>query len=105
MSSLGERLAAARRARADEGVEVDSDAGQEWNPDDNPPAEPVGLVQASPYGSGAQRDSAPAEEMPVPVVGKRRADVPSVPAPTQRTPRARRAGRSVRRATSSKSSR
>ena len=52
MSSLGERLAAARRAHADERVEADPDAGQEWNPR-TPPGETGGAPQDSPYGSTA----------------------------------------------------
>jgi pilus assembly protein CpaF len=77
MSSLGDRLAAARKARGDERVEADPDAGQEWNPDDMAPAESNGTIQASPYGSAAHDDAAPAAEPSTPVMGKRRADVPS----------------------------
>ena len=86
MSSLAERLAAARRARTDDRIEADSDAGQEWNPEDSRAAEPGGLVPASPYAS-AVGDAPSADEMPTPVVGKRRADVQPVPTPTPATQR------------------
>ncbi len=92
MSSLGDRLAAARRARADERVEADADAGQEWRPDGTPPAEPDGLVQASPY---VRLPTARLPRPPAaPVVGKRRADVPSEFDPRRDPPGAPQARRS-----------
>jgi pilus assembly protein CpaF len=78
MSSLGDRLAAARRAREVERVEADTDAGREWNPEDDAPAEPVGPVQG-PYGSAPDGDGEGSSDQPTPVMGKRRADVPSEP--------------------------
>lgn len=75
MTSLAERLAAARRAHSDQRVESDSDAGQEWNPDDPRPAEPGGHAQTSPYGSAVEGDAAPEDDLAVPVMGKRRANV------------------------------
>jgi pilus assembly protein CpaF len=72
MSSLGDRLAAARKARSDERVESDAAAGQEWGHDDGSPADPNGMGHASPYDASADTDGAPAA---TPVQGKRRADV------------------------------
>ena len=69
MSSLGERLAAARNARTDEHVDAEPEAGQDWGQDavpQNRPADPAPVTE-----------SAPAEPPATPAVGKRRADVPS----------------------------
>ncbi|HET7193366.1 MAG TPA: CpaF family protein, partial [Nocardioides sp.] len=96
MSSLAERLAAARRARSDDRVEADSSAGQEWNPEDHRPGEQGGHAQTSPYGS-ATEGATPEEDLPAPVMGKRRADVawestsqrlPATPANAQPDPSA-----------------
>ena len=75
MTSLAERLAAARRAHSDQRVEADPDAGQEWNPEDQGTAEPGGHAQTPLYGSTAEGDAAREEDLPAPVMGKRRADV------------------------------
>ena len=80
MSSLGDRLAAARRARGEERVEAEPDAGREWNPDDLPSSGPGGVAQTSPYES-ADHDETAGGELPTPVMGRRRADVPSAPTP------------------------
>jgi pilus assembly protein CpaF len=80
MSSLGDRLAAARRARGEERVEAEPDAGREWNPDDLPSSGPGGVAQTSPYESADHGETA-GGELPTPVMGRRRADVPSAPTP------------------------
>ncbi len=91
MSSLSERLAAARMSRTDERGEADPEAGHEWDPEKPPPAEPNGMAHASPYEPAAPGQPAgPA----TPVLGRRRADLPSepVPSPAPQRPPATSAG-------------
>ncbi len=81
MSSLGDRLAAARKARPDERVEADPEAGQEWGPDDDSAGRAERHAAGLADESAAARPRARADPPATPVMGKRRADVPSEPLP------------------------
>ncbi|MGH3336111.1 MAG: CpaF family protein, partial [Nocardioides sp.] len=91
MSSLGDRLAAARRARDDEPVEADVEAGQEWGQDASQDALQDALQDAP---ADQAPNGAPPATSALPVVGKRRADVPfesipaSIPPPPPQRPEA-----------------
>jgi pilus assembly protein CpaF len=82
MSSLGDRLAAARQARAADGIERNGEGDQDLTPDARHQAAPSNGVQEP----GPATATATATEYE-PVLGKRRAEVPSKPAVKSPTPR------------------